>query len=272
MSDWGRAAQAALWISARYGWPTVPLVVRFLTDENGLPDKQILPLARYAHLRDVRADALTFSGLWDRHRDAPGVGLFTGALVEIESDTPKGEEVLHKLGLPRTWTFRSRRGTKLLLRAPSFRIRTGPGLIGSGRDVEVLRGKLLVVPPTPGYAFLPACSPADTELAPLPEGLCRRLKVPDESSRRRTAAASPGPRVAYAATVVERELRRVASCTAERNNTLYWSLRRVARLMPSSVDPAIADVFVQAAVSTGLRERDARATAGSALRSEGVMP
>jgi Primase C terminal 1 (PriCT-1) len=164
-AQWGDAARQALVLGERFGFVAVPLEVT--RHEGGRKDVQ--PFAKYAHLAGRRFSVELFEELWGSRPDAPGLGLWDPSLVEIEADGPEGEARLFSLKLPRTPTFRSTRGPKYLFHATN-----GDEVISAavlGPQIEVLQGsrKLLIVPPTPGYSWLPSLSLDDVPLAPLPD-------------------------------------------------------------------------------------------------------
>jgi hypothetical protein len=265
---WSDAARAALTITARYGWVAVPLSVTRFTNERGQPDKRVQPHARHAHLAGVRADVGTFEELWADHPQAPGLGLLTPDVLEVEADSAEADEVLWRIRWPHTWSFRSRRGLKLLFRAPRFATRSGPKLVAGRADLEVLRGKLLVVPPTPGYSWLAGCSPRSVTLAPVPGWLARSIQVVEESEAEAQVQLPRRLRPpAYVRAAVTSEVRRLTTTTTGRNDTLYRAARALGRFVPDQLDPAIEQVLVDAALQVGLAEREARATVRSGMRS-----
>jgi hypothetical protein len=137
--------------------------------------KRITFHAAYAHLRDQRFSLEIFEELWSPNPGAQGLALWTNEIVEVEADGPQGEAKLLSLGLPRTATFRSKRGPKFLYRKPS---ELPPFEKNPWPQVEVLHGKALIVPPTKGYEWWPGQSLDDVEPSLLPSTVLAAPRAP----------------------------------------------------------------------------------------------
>jgi hypothetical protein len=149
----------------KFGWFGVPIVVTPLPNEK----KKIAGLVdwRVGYYDGPRDDA-EMERAWRGHEDALGLGIFVGArsgVCAIDPDTDAAEEYIRKRGHPRTASFRSRRGVKRLFRYPKGgELRTGHIVDG----LELRADMLLIVPPTPGYDWLPSADVEEAGLAPLP--------------------------------------------------------------------------------------------------------
>jgi hypothetical protein len=88
----------------------------------------------------------------------------------LDPDTDEAEEYVRARGLPRTTSFRSRRGVKRLFRYPGDAELT-TGHLTDG--LELRAEHLLIVPPTEGYEYLPSATIDKAGLGILP-GWARR--------------------------------------------------------------------------------------------------
>jgi hypothetical protein len=181
------AAQTARALGRDRGWLTVP--VRVERKDNG--HKSVRFWSKYGHLNGDAFSEAAYRELWASKEDAPGLGIYSPEVVEIEADTPEGERTLLDLNLPETPTFRSRRGIKFLFAAPEEPIVKGAGFLGDG--TEVLHGKPLIIPPTPGYDWEPDLSLDDVPLAPIPPEVLKKLKPKARRvvAKKRTTATIP---------------------------------------------------------------------------------
>ncbi len=177
-------AAEALRLGERFGVIPVPLTVTRTSANGHDPNKRIRPLAKYAHLDGASFSLELWGELWESRKDAPGLGIRAPWLVQLEADSPQAEERLRGMGFPRTWRYRSPGGSKWLFRSEE----PVPAYAEGGLEVKPAT-TLHVVPPTPGYEWLPACSPWDTVLAPLP------AKVRALRPRRAARRAEPIPAV-----------------------------------------------------------------------------
>lgn len=249
MTRWGAAASAGLALGETYGWIPIPLNV----ERNGNGEKQVQVLVdRYAHLHEPFT-LETFEELWDDNEYAPGLGIWSKHLVEIEADTPEGEESLQRLKLGRTPTFRSLRGIKYLFQKPDdLAITSSEDLLGAG--TEILANKLLFVPPTPGYSWLPSLSFDDVPLAPLPDHIRRRI----EEAARPRKTGEPIPEII-------REGARSMTLTS-----LAGSMRRRGASVEAITDGLLAENKVRCAPP--LDDEEVRAIAKSVARYEPEQP
>jgi hypothetical protein len=159
----------------------VAIPVRVSSNGDG---KRIQPLVSYAQFRGERYTLELIAEIWEPYRGAPGLGLLADNLIQIEADSPEGEDALRGLGFPRTPTWRRVRGPKYLFRRPTEEFATGVGTLGPGTEVLDGRTSLFVVPPTPGYVWLPSLSPHEVPVAPVPPKVLARLKPKISEGRR----------------------------------------------------------------------------------------
>lgn len=162
----GPSAYAEAWrLFVHHGLFGVPVSVTYADGK-----KDILGLVQWRErFYDGSRDAAALEQAWDGHEDAPGLAIFVGeraGFVAIDPDTDDAEDYVRKHGVPRTPSFRSRRGIKRLFRYPTnANLRTGH--IADG--LELRAEWLLIVPPTEGYAWLPSLALEDVEVAELPD-------------------------------------------------------------------------------------------------------
>ncbi|OEJ26831.1 hypothetical protein AS594_22435 [Streptomyces agglomeratus] len=213
------------------------------------------------------------------------VGLATGpsGLVVVDLDTPKGPSDLppadwalpgiadgtdvfaafcerHEQPYPgNTFTVRTRSGgTHLYFAAPAgFELRNTGGKIGWKVDTRAVGGYVVAAGSTvDGHPYQTV---HDTLPAALPGWLADVLAPKPTPAPVRLPAQAPGRRaVGLVKTVLD-------APEGERNNRLYWATLR-AYERGSEAAAGIAAALVDAAVSVGLSEREARATVASAER------
>lgn len=261
---------AALHAAAR-GWHVFPLT----------------PGSKRPAVRDWESRATTdpdhISRWW---RDGPyNVGLATGPsqLVVVDLDTPKGEDdvpppdwalagitegtdvlalIAERLEQPYpngTFTVRTGRGgSHLYFRAPAGQqLRNTGGKLGWKVDTRAAGGYVVaagsIVDGRPYETTL------DTAPVALPGWLADALTTQPAPPPVRMPSTVPGRRaVGLVKTVLE-------AGEGERNNRLYWAALRAYENGAEAADQ-VAAALVDAAVSVGLPEREARATVTSAER------
>ncbi|MFD9224548.1 bifunctional DNA primase/polymerase [Streptomyces sp. NPDC060064] len=265
-----RQLRAALLAAAR-GWHVFPLI----------PGSK-RPAVRAWQDR-ATTDAERIARCW--HAGPFNVGLATGPsrLVVVDLDTPKGPDdvppadwampgiaegsdvlavVSERLKQPYpdgTFTVRTGRGgTHLYFRAPVGReLRNTGGKLGWKIDTRASGGYVVAagsVVDGRSYATL-----RDTDPVALPGWLADALTTRPAAPPVRLPSSAPGRRaVGLVKTVLD-------AGEGERNNRLYWAALRAYETGAEAAD-GIAAALVDAAVSVGLAESEARATVASAER------
>lgn len=155
------AFEVAAAVGQRYGWLTVPVEVT--RDDEGRKHFDFLGVP-HRRFMGREWDPIVFDEIWSEHHDASGLALMTDEVLEVEADSAEGELSLQRLKMPRTPTFRSKRGIKYLYRRP----KGGPWKKYPYAGVEVVRAHTLVIPPTPGYEWLASLGLDEVDLAPAP--------------------------------------------------------------------------------------------------------
>ncbi len=175
---------------ARLGWFAVPVRV----DRRPDGSKDIQPLVRWRELADGPRDEGGLERAWAGQKSASGLAVLTGeraGIFAVDADSPEAEERLLR-DLPRTPSFRSRRGLKAIFRYPAGeRVPHGAGVLGTSLDT-ISDGGLLVVPPTPGYEWLPSLGPSDVPVAEPPAWI-RRAAADREREHRQPVAVTDAP-------------------------------------------------------------------------------
>ncbi|MFC7840132.1 bifunctional DNA primase/polymerase [Streptomyces sp. NPDC001046] len=145
---------------------------------------------------------------------------------------------------------------------PDVVVPNSAGRLAPGIDIRGAGGYLVgpgsrtahgVYAAAPGTAHLPP--------APCPRSLLRLLLPPP-----RTHHPLPGPTGGHGQGLVQFVL---AAHEGQRNTRLFWA---ACRAYEDGIGPALVEPLVEAAVDTGLSEREARATVASAARLTGHRP
>jgi hypothetical protein len=184
-------ARGEAWrLLANVGWFAIPVRV----DRRPDGTKDVRPLVRWGSFADGSWDEAALERAWAGHEDAPGLAVLTGVRAGIfaaDADSPQAEERLLR-DVPRSPSFRSRRGIKVILRYPSGgHVPHGAGVLGEHLDV-ISDGGLLVLPPTGGYDWLPSASAFDVPPAEAPGWILRALQERTRE-RREPVAVGGGP-------------------------------------------------------------------------------
>ncbi|MGW3985764.1 bifunctional DNA primase/polymerase [Streptomyces sp. NPDC004830] len=146
---------------------------------------------------------------------------------------------------------------------PDVVVPNSAGRLAPGIDIRGAGGYLVgpgsrtahgVYAAAPGTAHLPP--------APCPRSLLRLLLPPPPRSHRHP----PDPAVGHGQGLVQFVL---AAHEGQRNTRLFWA---ACRAYEDGIGPALVEPLVEAAVDTGLSEREARATVASAARLTGHRP
>jgi Bifunctional DNA primase/polymerase, N-terminal len=254
------AAYEAAWsLLAHHGYKTIPVDVSRVDGR-----KQVRPLVRFRGLWDVPATAELVEEIWSGHEDASGLALLLdrrAGMFAVDTDSAEATTwAIREFRRHRTPWFQSARGRKWLFRLPGFEVRSSASKLQPSVDVRA-PNSALVIPPTPGYRWVPHYSLEDVPVAPCPEQLRKSLgrlvpkTVPVEERPRTMTAPS-----AYAAAALQAEVRRVATAVnGTRNDTLNDACFRVWRFVLSGELDAgeVAGSFVRATTSWEPPEREA---------------
>ncbi|WP_369196796.1 bifunctional DNA primase/polymerase [Streptomyces djakartensis] len=145
---------------------------------------------------------------------------------------------------------------------PDVVVPNSAGRLAPGIDIRGAGGYLVgpgsrtahgVYAAAPGTAHLPP--------APCPRSLLRLLLPPPRAPQH-----LPGPAGGHGQGLVQFVL---AAHEGQRNTRLFWA---ACRAYEDGIGPALVEPLVEAAVDTGLSEREARATLASAARLTGHRP
>lgn len=142
----------SLWV--KHGIFTIPVSVT--RNESG--EKSVRPFVRWVEDYDLRDPANqtdeNLEKVWDGHEDAPGIAaVIPPGHACVDPDTPEALEYVHTLDVGHVPSWESLRGTKYL-----FQTHLAPAKITfSPRPGLEVRcpGSLLILPPTPGWSYLP---------------------------------------------------------------------------------------------------------------------
>ncbi|MES9520084.1 bifunctional DNA primase/polymerase [Streptomyces capoamus] len=226
---------------------------------------------------DASADPVRIRELFAAAPWATGYGIACGLppyhLIGVDLDTKSGTDssaalrelaLRHLFTIPETVVVLTPSGGRHLWLAgpPDTVVPNSAGRLAPGIDIRGAGGYLVgpgsrtehgVYTAAPGTAHLPpvACPPS----------LLRLLLPPPRPHR--PAAPAPGEHgrglVHFVLTAHE----------GQRNTRLFWA---ACRAYENGIGPALADPLTEAAVHTGLTEREARATIASAARMTGRRP
>lgn len=183
------SAYSEAWrVFARHVLLSVPIDIT--RDEHG--DKVVRPLAKFKHVWDAEPSDAVVEELWAGREDAPGLAVLLtdrAGLFVIDTDTDDATDwAFELLAKTRTPVVKSMRGRKWLLQLNGLQVRSSSSELRRAVDIKA-PNSLVILPPTPGYSWLPACSLDDTSPAPAPKRLNALLGKSQSASR--TVAESP---------------------------------------------------------------------------------
>jgi putative DNA primase/helicase len=268
----GAMLPLALDYATRRRWPVLPL-------RGKVPDADLATEGLY----NATKSGATIGFWWSQ---APGanVGIVTGersGLLVVDVD-PDGLETLARLEaahgpLPRTVRVRTGRGGEhVYFRYPRVgRYKNTAKRLGPGIDTRGEGGYVVAVGsvhPSTGrhYEWLPGHSPDDVEIAEAPAWLLALLQDKPAPPAAPVQVGPSARRGKYAERALEDELRTVSTAIeGTRNPTLNEAAFSLGQLVGAGEldEPEVSDLLLQAALGTGLGEREAAATIRSGLRA-----
>ncbi|MFG2355122.1 bifunctional DNA primase/polymerase [Streptomyces sp. NPDC048521] len=226
---------------------------------------------------DASTDPVRIRELFAAAPWATGYGIACGLppyhLIGVDLDTKSGTDssvalrelaLRHLFTIPETVVIRTPSGGRhlWLTGPPDVVVPNSAGRLAPGIDIRGAGGYLVgpgsrtdhgVYATAPGTAHLPP--------AACPSTLLRLLLPPPRSSH--PAPPAPGDHGRGLVHFV------LAAHEGQRNTRLFWA---ACRAYENGIGPALADPLTEAALNTGLTEREARATIASAARMTGHRP
>jgi hypothetical protein len=216
-------------------------------------------------LADATTDTALIDRWWPRDANAPNIGVVAGEAFDVFDIEAPHVEAFEAAApgrmLPETPTARSGRGGLHIYIAP-LRLGTRRLLI-RGKHIGELKGSggVLVPPSTTTGAYEWLRDPSTVAVVAAPQWMRAMAQEARPSGNRPVGRLTPSRAVALMA-----GLYRVVAEAREgdRNGLLYWATRRVAE---HGIDrDAAVNILLNAALTAGLPEREARATIASGLR------
>ncbi|PWI16594.1 DNA primase [Streptomyces sp. Act143] len=209
---------------------------------------------------------------------ATGYGIACGLpphhLIGIDLDTKSGTDssaalrelaLRHLFTIPATVVVLTPSGGRHLWLSgpPDVVVPNSAGRLAPGIDIRGAGG-YLVGPGSRTDQGVYTTAPGTARLAPAacPPALLRLLLPPPRTTRHPTPAATGD----HGQGLVQFVL---AAHEGQRNTRLFWA---ACRAYEDGIGPALVDPLVEAALNTGLSEREARATIASAARMTGHRP
>ncbi|MEV6117562.1 bifunctional DNA primase/polymerase [Streptomyces sp. NPDC052109] len=229
---------------------------------------------------DASTDPLRIRELFAAAPWATGYGIACGLppyhLIGVDLDTKSGTNsstalrelaLRHLFTIPETVVVRTPSGGRhlWLTGPPDVVVPNSAGRLAPGIDIRGAGGYLVgpgsrtdhgVYTTAPGTAHLTP--------APCPSSLLRLLVPPPRPPHPDPAA--PTPPGDHGRGLVQFVL---SAHEGQRNTRLFWA---ACRAYENGIGPALADPLTEAALHTGLSEREARATIASAARMTGHRP
>jgi hypothetical protein len=254
------AAYETAWsLLAHPGYKTIPVDVRRVEGR-----KEVRPLVRFRELWDAPATAELVEETWSGKEDASGIAVLLdrrAGMLAVDTDSAEATTwAIQEFRRHRTPWFQSARGRKWLFRLPRFEVQSSASKLRRAVDVRA-PNSALVIPPTPGYRWVPHYSLDSIPVAPCPERLRKALehllpRTVERTTRTRPVAAPSR----YAAAALQDEVRRVTTAVnGTRNDTLNDACFRVWRFVVTGDLGAeeVAASFSRATASWETPERDA---------------
>lgn len=202
------AYETAWGLLARHGRMSVPVEVHRADGK-----KRVRPRVPFPHLWNEAPAAEILEQTWAGNEDSNGIAMLLderAGLLAVDTDSPEATSwAIEQFRRCRTPWFQSARGRKWLFRLPAFEVRSSASKLHSAVDVRA-PNSALVIPPTPGYRWVPTYSLEDIPIAPCPEHLRKMLS--DLVPKRPAIPAKTRPVAApslYAAAALELEAVRV---------------------------------------------------------------
>ncbi|MFD5709673.1 bifunctional DNA primase/polymerase [Streptomyces pharetrae] len=233
---------------------------------------------RFGHgVHDASTDPERIRALFAAAPWATGYGIACGLpphhLIGIDLDTKSGTDasaalrelaLRHLFTIPATVVVTTPSGGRhlWLTGPPDVAVPNSAGRLAPGIDVRGAGGYLVgpgsrtehgVYGTAPGTAHLPP--------APCPPALLRLLLPPPRTPAR--SSTSPGEHQGQGEGLIQFVL---AAHEGQRNTRLFWA---ACRAYENGIGPDLTTPLIDAARSTGLTEREARATIASAARMTG---
>ena len=234
-------------------------------------------------LRDATLDLATAGAWFSRgYNVAVATGQVSGVVV-VDVDVRHGGTVAaleRRFGpLPRTpRAVSGGGGLHLWFRAPAFETRANTQVM-DGVELKGDRGSITAPPSMHAsgrrYAWVREMSPDDLALADLPDAIAQLARRRPPTPVRPVAAVGDTRMSRWAESALEREVEVLASTA---NGTRNAATNRAAYLMGQLVgaralsEEHVAITLLEAAVSTGLPEFEARAAIRSGLRAGSKVP
>ncbi|KOV60048.1 bifunctional DNA primase/polymerase [Streptomyces sp. MMG1121] len=226
---------------------------------------------------DASTDPVRIRELFAAAPWATGYGIACGLppyhLIGVDLDTKSGTDssaalrelaLRHLFTIPETVVVRTPSGGRhvWLTGPPDVVVPNSAGRLAPGIDIRGAGG-YLVGPGSRTDHGVYTAAPGTAHLAPAPcpPSLLRLLLPPPRTPH--PAPSTPGDH--------GRGLVQFVLCAHEgqRNTRLFWA---ACRAYENGLGPALADPLTEAALNTGLTEREARATIASAARMTGHRP
>jgi hypothetical protein len=233
---------------------------------------------RFGHgVYDASTDPARIRELFAAAPWATGYGIACGLppyhLIGVDLDTKSGTDsstalrelaLRHLFTIPETVVVRTPSGGRhlWLTGPPDAVVPNSAGRLAPGIDVRGAGG-YLVGPGSRTDHGVYTAAPGTAHLAPAPcpPSLLRLLLPPP-----RTPHPAPGVPGDQGRGLVQFVL---SAHEGQRNTRLFWA---ACRAYENGLGPALADALTEAALGTGLTEREARATIASAARMTGHRP
>ncbi|MER5211344.1 bifunctional DNA primase/polymerase [Streptomyces sp. NPDC002838] len=233
---------------------------------------------RFGHgIYDAATDSARIRELFAAAPWATGYGIACGLpphhLIGVDLDTKSGTDssaalrelaLRHLFTIPDTVVVLTPSGGRHLWLSgpPDVVVPNSAGRLAPGIDIRGAGG-YLVGPGSRTEHGVYATAPGTAHLAPAacPPALLRLLLPPP-----RTHHPTPPSAGGHGQGLVQFVL---AAHEGQRNTRLFWA---ACRAYEDGIGPALVDALVDAALNTGLSEREARATIASAARMTGHQP
>jgi len=234
---------------------------------------------RFGHgVYDAATDPARIRELFAAAPWATGYGIACGLpphhLIGVDLDTKSGTDssaalrelaLRHLFTIPPTVVVLTPSGGRHLWLSgpPDVVVPNSAGRLAPGIDIRGAGG-YLVGPGSRTDHGVYATAPGTARLAPAacPPALLRLLLPPPRTSQHPTPASAGD----HGQGLVQFVL---AAHEGQRNTRLFWA---ACRAYEDGIGPALVDPLVEAALNTGLTEREARATIASAARMTGHQP